>query len=167
MKRPWYREPFVWLLILFPASAVLGGIITIALAIHSNDGLVVDDYYKQGLEINRILERDKAAARHGLQATLRFNVEHQLIHLNLNAHPSYKLPQQIRLQLNHHTRSGFDKKIRLERIGDNTYQSTLPALEKGVFSVQLTADDWRLLESLRVPITQELFFGGMVQTKVK
>ena len=74
MKKPWYREPFVWLVILFPASAVIGGMITISLAISSDDGLVVDDYYKRGLEINRTLERDKAAARHGIQATLGFNV---------------------------------------------------------------------------------------------
>lgn len=158
MKLPWYREPFVWLLIFFPASAVIGGMITIVLAIHSDDGLVVDDYYKQGLEINRTLERDKAAIRHGLQAILRFNIELQLIHLNLNAHPSYKLPQQVLLQLSHHTRSGFDKQIVLEYIGDNTYQGALPILKIGVFSAQLMADDWRLVKSIRIPNTQQVFF---------
>ncbi|HEW99025.1 MAG TPA: hypothetical protein ENF37_10385 [Beggiatoa sp.] len=154
MKRPWYREPFVWLLILFPASAVIAGMITISLAINSNDGLVVDDYYKQGLEINRTLERDKAAARHALQASL--NVEQQLIHLNLNAHPDYNLPNQITLRFSHRTRSGFDKEVLLERIGDNRYQGTLPELIVGAFYVQLAADDWRLLKSVRLPMTQEL-----------
>jgi hypothetical protein len=154
MKHSWYREPLVWLLILFPASAVFGGIITIILAVSSNDGLVVDDYYKRGLEINQTLERDKAATRYGLQAILRFHAENQWIELNLHAHSDYKLPHQIWLQLNHHTRSGFDHKVRLKRIGDNIYQGNLPQLQKGVFFVQLAADDWRLLKSVRVPIKE-------------
>lgn len=33
----WYREPYVWLLILIPAAAVLAGLITLALAIASDD----------------------------------------------------------------------------------------------------------------------------------
>ncbi|MGH8508719.1 MAG: hypothetical protein ACREVH_08380 [Gammaproteobacteria bacterium] len=32
----WYREPYVWLLILIPAAAVLAGLITLALAIASD-----------------------------------------------------------------------------------------------------------------------------------
>ncbi len=154
VKSAWYQEPFVWLLILFPASAVIGGMITIYLAVASNDGLVVDDYYKQGLEINRTLARDQAAALHGLQAIMEFNAEH--IHLYINAHPDYTLPDKIQLDFSHHTRSGFDKQVILKRIGDNIYQGTLPDLIVGTFFVKLVADDWRLLKSVRVPITQRL-----------
>ena len=156
MNKPWYNEPFVWLLILFPASAVIGGIITIILAINSNDGLVVDDYYKQGLEINRTLERDKAAARHGLVAALHLNIERHLVYLNLNAHSDYKLPNQIIFTFQYHTRSGFDKTLKLERSGDNFYQGRLPELIVGKWYVQIMADDWRLLESVQMPLTQDL-----------
>jgi hypothetical protein len=47
-KTPWYREPWVWLMIAFPMSAVIGGMITIYLAVTTSTGLVVDDYYKRG-----------------------------------------------------------------------------------------------------------------------
>jgi len=154
MKKSWYHEPFVWLLILFPASAVIGGMITIWLAINSNDGLVADDYYKQGLEINRTLERDKAAKRHGLQATLRFSGESQLVYLNLNAHSDYKLPDEIMLHFSHHTRAGFDKKVILKQVSANLYQSPLPELTIGNWYIQLAADDWRLLKSVQIPTTQ-------------
>jgi len=33
----WYREPYVWLLISIPAAAVLAGLITLALALASDD----------------------------------------------------------------------------------------------------------------------------------
>jgi len=154
MKTHWYREPFVWLLILFPASAVIGGIITIYLAIISNDGLVLDDCCKQGLEINRTLERDKAAARYGLDATLHF--ENQFIHLYLNAHSDYNLPNHVTLDFNHNTRSGFDKSVVLERIGDSLYQASLPDLIVGAWTIQLAGDGWRLLKSVRLPMTQAL-----------
>lgn len=152
-KRPWYREPYVWLVILFPTIAVIGGIITFHLAVWSQDGLVVDDYYKQGLQINRLLARDQAAASHGLQATFHFNEETHLIRLYLTANPNYPLPSQIELNFSHHTRSNFDKHLVLQRGGKNFYQAALPELIPGAWYVELAADDWRLLKSLRVPLT--------------
>ncbi len=152
LKPRWYREPLVWLLILFPATAVVGGIITIYLAIVSQDGLVSDDYYQQGLEINRVLARDKAAIVHGLQANLTFQPQHQLIYLSLQAHSDYLLPNQIELKLSHHTRAHFDKNIMLQRINKDLYQAQLPDLKPGAWYVELAADDWRLLKSLQVPI---------------
>jgi hypothetical protein len=56
--------------------------------------------------------------------------------------------------LSHHTRSGFDKTVSLVYLGDNTYQSVLPKLEEGFFFIQLAADDWRLLDSTQLPMTQ-------------
>ena len=56
--RPWYREPWPWILMTGPAIVVVAGFTTAFLAVKSNDGLVEDDYYKQGLEINQTLDRD-------------------------------------------------------------------------------------------------------------
>jgi hypothetical protein len=153
---PWYQEPFVWLVILFPASAVIGGMFTIYLAIASNDGLVVDDYYKQGLEINRILKRDQIAANYQLQATLQFNIERHFAYLYLTAISSYQLPNQINLNFHHHTRAGFDQTVLLERIGDNSYQGQLPELVIGKWTIELTTDEWRLLKVIQMPNSQEI-----------
>ena len=45
-----------------PAVAVVCGAVMLWLAITSYDGLVSDDYYKEGLAINQVLRRDKRAA---------------------------------------------------------------------------------------------------------
>jgi hypothetical protein len=153
MNRAWYLEPYVWLVILFPASAVIAGIFTLYLAIESDDGLVVDDYYKQGLEINRTLKRDKAAVSYGLDANLQFNADAKLIRLYLKANSDYQLADTINLSFSHHTRSGFDQQVLLEKIDDGIYQSVLPKLIAGTFTVQLAADNWRLLKSADVPMT--------------
>ena len=68
--RPWYREPWPWILMSVPATAVVAGIITLWLAVSSADGLVAEDYYKQGLAINRVIEREEAAQRLGLTASV-------------------------------------------------------------------------------------------------
>ncbi len=153
MNRAWYLEPYVWLVILFPTTAVVAGIFTLNLAIESDDGLVVDDYYKQGLEINRTLERDKAAVGYGFDANLQFNADAKLIRLYLKASSDYQLPDTINLSFSHHTRSGFDQKVLLEKIDDGIYQSVLPKLIAGTFTVQIAADNWRLLKSADVPMT--------------
>ena len=68
---PWYKQGWPWLLISLPASAVVGGIITIFLAVNSPNALVVDDYYKEGLAINQQKQRQANAARIALRGLLR------------------------------------------------------------------------------------------------
>ncbi|HKX55461.1 MAG TPA: FixH family protein, partial [Xanthomonadales bacterium] len=60
--RPWYREPWVWLLIALPAIAVIGCAITIWLALSRPDHLVMDQQQYQQLEAD-------LHAREAVQAT--------------------------------------------------------------------------------------------------
>ncbi len=80
-SRPWYRQPLVWMIIAIPLSAVIAGIYTFRLAVISDDGLVVDDYYRKGKEINLDLSRDKAALAHGLNADIRIDYQQGTISL--------------------------------------------------------------------------------------
>ena len=57
-NQPWYKERWPWILMAGPALVIVAGIITVWLAVISNDGLVSDDYYKQGLAVNQRLQRD-------------------------------------------------------------------------------------------------------------
>lgn len=152
VKRPWYQEPYVWLILLFPSLAVIGGIITITLAINSYDGLVVDDYYKQGLQINQKLDRDKAASRHGLRAFMTFQVSDQVITIELDKNADYTLPSQLNIAFSHHTRAGFDTELTFEQMENGVYRGRLPDLVPGEWTVALSADDWRLINSVKMPM---------------
>ena len=68
--RPWYREPWPWILMSGPFTVVVAGLVTAWIAVANEDPLVVDNYYKEGLAINRVLERDQAAAQGGYRAEL-------------------------------------------------------------------------------------------------
>ena len=70
--RPWYREPWPWLLAAIPFATVIAGGVTLSLAISTEDSLVADGYYKRGLAINRDIAREQAANRLGIDVRLRF-----------------------------------------------------------------------------------------------
>ena len=153
-KKPWYREFYVWMVIFFPLLAVVAGFYTLKLAIDSDDGLVEDDYYKQGIEINRILERDKRAAQRGLQANVNIDTEHKLLRVVINSSkPDYKRPDKIVLKLLYNTKAGTDHKLSLQHMTDDSYYAPLPDLKAGNWTLQLEAEDWRLLGIVKVPNT--------------
>ena len=49
--RPWYREPWPWILLAIPVATIIAGAITMLIALRGADGVVAEDYYKRGLEI--------------------------------------------------------------------------------------------------------------------
>lgn len=149
--RPWYREPWVWLLIALPLSAVIGGIVTIYLAVSTSDGLVVDDYYERGKAINLDLARDRAAARHRLEAHFGIEARDNRIRLVLES-SGYRPPAVLRFSLLHPTRAGLDQVVLLEQSASGDYQGAVAAPANGHWYVQLEADDWRLWGSMTVPL---------------
>lgn len=147
-QRPWFREPWVWLIIALPASAVLGGIVTIWLAVVSDDGLVDDDYYKHGLEINKKLDRDKAAIKYGLVANLKISEGQNSIQISFDANDKFVAPSSIKISFLHPTMKGHDQIMILQTDGKGIYASALPSLISSRWYLQIEADDWRLLEDI-------------------
>lgn len=152
--RPWYKEPYVWMMIFFPAVAVVAGMITLRLALVSNDGLVVDDYYKQGKAINRVLARDDEAARLGLSAVVQFNWETSAMQAQLSAREAFAFPEVIETKFMHRTRAGFDQTLELKHVNAGLYRATLPKLAVGGWHVSLEAGAWRLLGTIDPGTTQ-------------
>ena len=155
--RAWYREPFVWLLITFPALAVVGGLATIAIAIVSDDGLVVDDYYQRGKQINRVLARDRMAAALQLHADVSID-PHNAVQVTLRTSQEASLPENVELGLAFATRAGMDQNVVLRRSGaSGLYVGELPRpLIAGRWYVQLQTQRWRLVGVLQAPLSGRL-----------
>ena len=149
-KQPWYRNPMVWMVIFFPSLAVVAGIITIFIAANTEDGLVVDDYYKQGLQINQVISHDKMAQQLGLSAFADLNAHSGEVSVKLSSKQALELTEEITFKLIHRTRSGQDQVTVLSRIGDTTeYRGYLkPPIIAGRWSVQILSQDvWRLKQN--------------------
>ena len=106
----WKREPLVWMIIAIPLSAVIMGVVMITLAIQSYSGLVVDDYYKKGKQINRVLARDKFAYELGLAAGFKLEADGSI---EIRFAPEVQIipGDKIVLELIHATMPGLDQKL--------------------------------------------------------
>lgn len=141
-SKPWYRERWPWLLAIMPGVAVIGGFITAWLAVTTNDGLVVDDYYKQGKAINQTKQRDRLAKSLGLSA--RIQPQGNSVRVTL-AGRFQAPPGQLSMKILHPTRTGDDHETKLDWDG-SSYKGTLPELGSAHYRVQITPEfgNWRL-----------------------
>jgi hypothetical protein len=148
--RNWKREPLVWMLIAIPLTAVVMGVVMITLAIQSYSGLVVDDYYKKGKQINRVLARDKFAHELGLDATLSIDTAGR-IQIRFDPGVSVVPGDRIELRLVHATRPGRDQQLFFDNNNLRLLESPLQLPGPGRWNIFLQTPDWRLTGSLQYP----------------
>jgi len=150
---PWYREPWPWLLMAGPAAVVVAGIATLWIAVVSSDGLVVDDYYKQGLAINQALQRDELAAQRGYRAEAAFGDGGRRVALRMNAAEGVAVPDALQLRIVHPTRAGRDVLVLLRRGNNGVHAGASPELTAGRWILMLedTQAKWRLTGQVTVP----------------
>jgi len=55
----WWRYPMLWMVIGGPAAAVVASFVTLWFALSRPEALVSEDYYREGIEINRTLADKK------------------------------------------------------------------------------------------------------------
>ena len=148
--RNWKQEPMVWLLIAIPLSAVIMGVVIITLAINSYSGLVVDDYYKKGKQINRVIARDKFAYELGLAAGIRF-ANDGTVEVRFNPEVQFVPGDRIELSLIHATKPGLDQTLLLDKIDNYLLTGKLDLQGEGRWNLYLQSPDWRLTGSLQHP----------------
>jgi len=148
---PWYREPWPWLLFFPPAVAVVAGTITMGIAIDSFDGVVSDDYYRQGLAINRSLDRDARARARGLSAQLRFNPSGDRVRVTVSGDASARGP--LHLHLVRAARSGDDQDVDLTPVAPGLYEGRLTQPLQGRWHLRLQDGDgqWRISATAQLP----------------
>lgn len=143
VARPWYREPWPWIIMAGPAIVIVAGIATTVLAVTSFDGLVADDYYKQGLGINRVIARDQGAQSLGMTALVQFNETRSRVRVVLDGEAG---PATLRLALVHPTLAGADQEVALRATAPGVYEGAMAAPRAGRFHLRLEDGDgrWRL-----------------------
>lgn len=155
----WYREAWPWILMAGPATAVVAGLITAWLALRGEDGLVADDYYRQGLAINRVLGRSDAAERYGVRAELYFADGRVRVTLG-NA----VVRGTLILRLAHPTRAGLDQSLNLTAVQRGVYEGQPRTLRPGRWHIVLEDRDWRLTGDWILPAAGVLSLGSRSPT---
>ncbi len=57
MVRPWWKEPYVWMVIAGPLSAVIASAITAIYILRGPDAVVSEDYYREGIALGQEVQK--------------------------------------------------------------------------------------------------------------
>lgn len=156
---PWYRQPWPWVLIGLPGAAVIASIVSLCIAIHGADDLVADNYYKQGLAINRELSADASAHQRQLRAWLNFSAN--AIELDLRGQTSGDAGP-LTLRFIHPVSAARDFTLPLQRDSDGRYRARLPQMPIGRWTVDIenASAHWRLRGTILLTHERQQFAIG-------
>ena len=140
MNTPWYKQLWPWLIISGPVAVLIAGAFTMWLAFSTSDGLVAEDYYKQGLAINKRLAREDAANALGISAAVALRPDR--IHIDLKG----AAPDALFVHMAHATRAGHDVRLRLTPVAPGAYEAELSGLPRGHWRVVIEdpRGSWRI-----------------------
>lgn len=150
VETPWYKQPFVWMIILLPAASVVGGLTLLAISIINADSPVVDNWYKEGRTINQSMSQEALARRLGIG--LQLAQVGAGIQARLTYHSAIPLPATLSVALRHPTLPEHDMQIELIQMEDNHYRADgfLPTQGRRAITVQPPEGHWRLSENANV-----------------
>ncbi|HEX7112627.1 MAG TPA: FixH family protein [Mizugakiibacter sp.] len=142
MNAPWYRQLWPWLILSGPAAVLVAGAATIWIAFASADGLVAEDYYRQGMAINKVLAREEQAKRLGIAVQVK--MERDAIRIQLEG----ARPDALFVHLVHATRAGHDQRLRLAPAGGGAYEAGLEPLPPGRWRIVIEDPraTWRIVK---------------------
>lgn len=152
---PWYRHPWPWAFIGMLTATVIAGGITLWLAVSTSDGLVADDYYKQGLGINKQLARRERAAALDLAGRMRISTGE--IAISITGREGAQMPGRIRVVFAHPTRAGLDQALLLDRDG-TVWRGRFepPSPGRWLVSIEDESATWRLNAAVHLPDDKEV-----------
>jgi hypothetical protein len=140
---PWYKEPWMFLVVGVPVIAVCWGMVIITLAVTGKDSLVSDSYYKDGMAYTENNEFIDKAKRLQVKATMTYNKGEIITTISgyLDEQPSF-----LQLQLIHPTLETKDESVFLQQADNGSYLGLAnnDHLGKRKLWLQSPEQDWML-----------------------
>lgn len=156
----WYRQFWPWFLIALPGTVVIASFITLYIAIVNSHSMVKDNYYQDGLAINRYLLEDQLAEQLEISAGLEFLPASGEIKLMLNGNVGSDSPVLI-LSFIHPVNASADFQLPLQKNAAGFYQQSVLQLDLTRWYLQLSPADaspdqrWRIRGEINLAKTSE------------
>ena len=151
----WWQNRWPWIILGMLGSTILACMITIVIAVKTQDSLVADDYTRHGKGINQRLEKDQEAQRRGitLVPTATRQPDGAVVFVLVYTAPERSPPPEfLRLHLAHPTIGAQDRSLALVQTAPGRYQAQATEFMAGYW--HLSAEDpaglWRVRS--RLPI---------------
>lgn len=157
---PWYRQPWLLFLLIFPSAAIIWCAFVITVALNTENSMVTDDYSKEGRGINMEIARDQAAKDLGLTAKMAF--EERTISLSVDTNEGQADYPYLILNLFHPTLSDRDRTVQFRAVGEGQYMANLNQSIEGrwYFDLRGPDNDWRLKGESSLPSDRPLTLGA-------
>lgn len=137
----WHRQRWPWLLIAGPFLVVVASLASAWIAVRSDDGLVAEDYYKQGLLINQKLAHMARTTERTPDATISVEAD-GVVRVRLQS-PS-ATPSRLQLTLARPGAFHRNHVVQLSLSDGRDWTGAMPELAPGRWLVTLESDAWRL-----------------------
>ncbi|MDO5058718.1 MAG: FixH family protein [Neisseria sp.] len=150
-SKPWYKEPWPWLLMSGPILVVIAAFATLYIAKTSNSDLVSDDYYKDGKHIDLDLKRDQEAVKRNIYAQVLVSPDNNAAKVFVSGDFDRSAP--IKLTFLHPAKKAYDQSVPLQagqapQSGDKTEFAAafepLPAAKHWYVRIEDEAGIWRV-----------------------
>lgn len=151
---PWYKQFWPWFILSPLLIVICAGFWMLYIAIVTNDGVIIDNFYKDGLGIEVRTEQDGVARKLGLQGDLHW--AGQDLELSLTGVMT-GYPDQLSLLIVYPTKSSRDINVILEHQGAGLYSGLITEKTSGSRQIQLEPVSekgdsmWRLHAKTVVP----------------
>lgn len=145
--KPWHQQFWPWFLIALPGSVVIAAFATLFIAVRHADDLVVDEYYKDGLAINRQLEKQQRARALGYDAVVEIRDGQVVVNTRGIADHA-----ELRLLLSHPMEADRDFVIAVRRTDADRFSAALDEDVQAFWHWTLDGgerSEWRLDGSLQ------------------
>lgn len=151
-SEPWYKQFWPWFLISLPLSVVIASMVTINIAIQSNDGLVSDDYYKEGLAIRKNANSTARARALGISGQVDYDTDTGAVSLLLAGDFSRNTSLLV-LEIIHPTRPNRDQAVNMTKVDGDRYAGRIEPLEPANWKLRLVPEsrEWRIEGRMLAP----------------
>ena len=149
---PWYKQFWPWFLISLPLAAVVAGLVTLNIAIETDDGLVSDDYYKEGLAIYKDADSAAKAKALGIVANVAYDADTGAVTIRFDK-PLPSDTTSVSLLVTHPTMPNRDQSIQLFPVNDTDFTGRLEPLPAAHWKLAIGPADksWRIEGRLELP----------------
>ncbi|VUD52370.1 hypothetical protein TDB9533_01616 [Thalassocella blandensis] len=160
--KPWYREPYAWLVAGPLILVVIACCFTVTIAFRSADDRVSDDYYKEGRMLAQEFTSDDYAKSIGVHASIHFYPARSSIIAEIGADETATLEEVVELKLliSHPAEQAKDINLVLTPSALDKFRVELPQELSGRWYLRLqgmnvdSKELWRLHGEINLNQTQ-------------
>ena len=151
----WWRHRWPWIILTMLGGTIIACMVTIYIAVTTQDSLVAADYTRHGKGINERLEKDLAAQRRDIRLapTAQRQPDGSVVFaVSLSSGAGEPAPEFLRLQLAHPTIGAQDRSLTLVQVQPGQYRAQTQDLMAGYWHLSLEDPSglWRVRS--RLPI---------------